>query len=119
VDGAREWLGRINVSNEFKKPKTTSEDAGNLSRTGRRIQSTCSDERPFVENRLAYSPEEATRVASVGRSLIFKEIRDGRLIARKVGRRTIIAADDLQAWLKSLPKKKRVVAIDRAAEFAT
>jgi excisionase family DNA binding protein len=71
-----------------------------------------------MENRLAYSPEEATRVASVGRSLIFKEIRDGRLIARKVGRRTIIAADDLQLWLKSLPKKNLVAAINRADQEA-
>jgi hypothetical protein len=35
---------------------------------------------------------------------LFEEIRKGNITARKVGRRTIITIDDLDAWLKSLPK---------------
>jgi excisionase family DNA binding protein len=63
-----------------------------------------------MENRLAYSPDEATKVSGVGRTLIFQEIREGRLVARKIGRRTIITADDLQAWLKTLPEKRPAAA---------
>jgi excisionase family DNA binding protein len=50
------------------------------------------------------SPDEAAKVAGVGRSMIFNEIRHGRLNARKCGRRTIITDFDLDTWLKSLPQ---------------
>ncbi len=51
----------------------------------------------------AMSVGEAAKAAGVGRTIIFEEIRRGHLKARKCGRRTIITADDLDAWLKSLP----------------
>lgn len=51
----------------------------------------------------AMSVEKAAKAAGVGRTILFEEIRNGRLSARKVGRRTIITADALEAWLKSLP----------------
>jgi excisionase family DNA binding protein len=53
--------------------------------------------------KLALSVEEAAKAAGVGRTLLFEEIRDRRLIARKVGRRTIITIDDLRDWLCSRP----------------
>jgi excisionase family DNA binding protein len=49
------------------------------------------------------SVEEAARFLGIGRSLIFEEIKAGRLIARKAGRRTIITYDDAVAYLHSLP----------------
>jgi len=52
---------------------------------------------------LAYSVEEAAKAAGIGRTLLFNEIRHRRLIARKVGRRTVIVRDDLEAWLRSRP----------------
>jgi excisionase family DNA binding protein len=52
----------------------------------------------------AMSVEEAAKAAGVGRTLLFEEIRKGHITARKVGRRTIITLDELDAWLKSLPK---------------
>jgi excisionase family DNA binding protein len=51
----------------------------------------------------ALSIAQAAKAASIGRTVLYEEIRKGHLIARKVGRRTIIIADDLDAWLKSLP----------------
>jgi excisionase family DNA binding protein len=53
----------------------------------------------------AMSVEEAAKAAGVGRTLLFEEIRKGRITARKVGRRTIITTEDLDAWLKLLPPK--------------
>jgi excisionase family DNA binding protein len=53
--------------------------------------------------RVAFSIEEAGEAAGVGRSFVFEEIRAGRLVAKKAGRRTLIAAADLMDWLKSLP----------------
>jgi hypothetical protein len=54
--------------------------------------------------RLGMSPGEAAKVAGIGCTLLKREIRNKRLIARKVGRRTVITIDDLAAWLAGLPK---------------
>jgi excisionase family DNA binding protein len=51
----------------------------------------------------AMSVDEAAKVIGVGRTILFAEIRSGRLTARKCGRRTLITADDLDAWLQALP----------------
>ena len=40
------------------------------------------------------------------RSMIYQEIQSGRLRARKLGRRTLILAADLSAWLANLPLVK-------------
>jgi hypothetical protein len=36
--------------------------------------------------------------------MIYEEIAAGRLIARKIGRRTIVRRADALAWLRSLPR---------------
>ena len=51
---------------------------------------------------LAYTIDELCIVAKVGRTTVYKEIAAGRLIARKVGRRTIILPSDSQSWLANL-----------------
>ena len=53
---------------------------------------------------LGMSPEEAARVAGLGRTLIFAAIKDGKLAARKCGRRTLVFADDLRSYLDALPR---------------
>jgi excisionase family DNA binding protein len=59
-----------------------------------------------MENiRLALGVAEAAKAAGVGRTTLFEAIRKGEVAAKKVGRRTIITADDLDAWLKSLPPR--------------
>lgn len=50
---------------------------------------------------LAYGIDDVTRVASIGRTTIFAAIRDGHLRAVKIGRRTLILADDLKSWLEA------------------
>lgn len=54
-------------------------------------------------NNVAMSPEQAAEAAGLGRTLIFELIRDGKLKARKCGRRTLILTDDLKECLESLP----------------
>jgi excisionase family DNA binding protein len=56
-------------------------------------------------DRLAYSPDEAAKLAGIGRTFLFSEMKAGRLRARKAGARTLIEADDLKRWLASLPTK--------------
>jgi hypothetical protein len=53
---------------------------------------------------LAYTTHEAAKISGICRSLLYREIAAGRLIARKHGRRTIILGADLWAWLESLPR---------------
>ncbi len=55
---------------------------------------------------LAYTIDESREAARVGRTTIYQEIAAGRLIARKVGRRTIILRDDLESWLARLAQAK-------------
>jgi excisionase family DNA binding protein len=46
---------------------------------------------------------DACRVAGLGRTKVYEAIADGRLKARKFGKRTIILRADLHLFLKALP----------------
>ena len=50
---------------------------------------------------LAVPIPEAARLSGCGRSTLYAEISKGSLKIRKVGRRTIVAMDDLRNWLAS------------------
>ena len=52
----------------------------------------------------SYSLDEFARHNAIGLTTVRGEIRAGRLVARKIGRRTIIAAEDAQAWQEQLPR---------------
>jgi hypothetical protein len=52
---------------------------------------------------LAHSIEEARKLASCGRTTLHHALKSGALRGRKLGRRTIILADDLRNWLAHLP----------------
>ena len=64
-----------------------------------------SPERPGAAGgeRLAYSITDAASASGIGRTKLYEFIRDGRLEARKMGRRTLIPAASLHALLASLP----------------
>lgn len=51
---------------------------------------------------LAYSIEEVAEMTAIGRSRIYAAIREGRLVAHKFGRRTVIRSESLRAFLDSL-----------------
>jgi len=53
--------------------------------------------------RMALSVAEAAVEAGVGRDQVYNAIRDGRLEARKWGRRTLITYVALQRFLNGLP----------------
>ena len=52
----------------------------------------------------SYSLDEFARQNDIGLTTVRGEIQAGRLAARKVGRRTIITAEDAKAWQEQLPK---------------
>ena len=51
----------------------------------------------------SYSLNEFARQNAIGLTTVRGEIKAGRLAARKVGRRTIITAEDAKAWQERLP----------------
>ena len=52
---------------------------------------------------IAYTVPDAGRVAGIGTTKLYELIGTGALDARKAGRRTVIMADSLRAYLTTLP----------------
>jgi excisionase family DNA binding protein len=57
-----------------------------------------------MSNKIFYSVHEAAEAIGIGLTKLREEIRAKRLIARKLGRRTLISAEDLSAWASNLPQ---------------
>jgi excisionase family DNA binding protein len=55
---------------------------------------------------IALTIAEACATARIGRTVLYELIREGKLPARKCGRRTVILADDLRHWIDGLPAIK-------------
>lgn len=55
-----------------------------------------------VKERAAFSIEEFAEWVGIGRTAVFQEMKEGRLVARKCGRRTIILKQEGMRWLESL-----------------
>jgi excisionase family DNA binding protein len=47
---------------------------------------------------------EACRASRTGRTALYAAIKNGELVARKRGTRTMILANDLKQWVESFPK---------------
>lgn len=60
-----------------------------------------------LDQKISFTIEQATKATGIGRTAIFAAIKDGRLVARKNGRRTLISSGDLQQFVESLPKVDR------------
>lgn len=52
---------------------------------------------------LAITIPEAVKLSGMSRTAIYEALKRGDLVARKAGRRTLIAFTDLEAYLASLP----------------
>ena len=55
----------------------------------------------------AFTINEACREIGIGRTKLYQEIAAGRLIVRKANKRTIVLREDLESYLKSLPRLSR------------
>ena len=63
-----------------------------------------------MNDRLAYSPDDAAKATGQGRTKLFQAIKDGKLRAVKNGRRTLILRVDLESYLGSLPPRESAAA---------
>lgn len=52
----------------------------------------------------AYTVNETTKEIGIGRSKLYAEIKDGKITPRKIGKKTIFLAKDIEDYLNALPK---------------
>lgn len=62
--------------------------------------------RQALEGRLAFTLPEAAEVAGVGVTAIKEAADRGELLKRYPTSRPVILAEDLEAWLRSLPTER-------------
>lgn len=65
---------------------------------GNRAHPLKAEDRPAHGARRGLSIPEHCNAYGISRSMAYSEIKAGRLRVRKVGRRTIIATEDAEAW---------------------
>jgi excisionase family DNA binding protein len=58
----------------------------------------------MTTDRIFLSVNEAAEAAGIGLTKLRQEIAAKRLIARKLGKRTLINVSDLKAWAENLPQ---------------
>ena len=74
-------------------------------------QANGAPKRAVQSSPLAHSIDAFSEISNLGRSFLYEEIRNGKLEARKAGRRTIILHDEGQRYLnrKRLPRDAGVL----------
>jgi hypothetical protein len=58
---------------------------------------------PALDDRLAFTVARLAEAADCNAATIHRAVRTGKLIARKLGRKTVILRPDALAWLEALP----------------
>lgn len=58
------------------------------------------DQDPSDRRQIAYSIKQASSLTSLGRTRIYELINEGKLVKRRVGRRSLITAQSLHALLE-------------------
>jgi len=51
---------------------------------------------------IVYSPSDAAHILGIGKTKLYEEINAGRILAKKVGRRTLIPVQSLRDWIENL-----------------
>jgi excisionase family DNA binding protein len=54
-------------------------------------------------DQLLYTINQCCRLAAVGRTKFYELVSNGEIPVRKVGKKTLVAAADLQRWAERLP----------------
>nr|WP_255726467.1 helix-turn-helix domain-containing protein [Microvirga sp. ACRRW] len=96
-----EVLGHLPVKKPPRKRSTEEKPeaspASAPEQTPRTPETEVPEKEPLVP--FAYSISEAARMAGIGKTKLYEEVKEGRLPLRKVGRKSLIFRDDLMKWL--------------------
>lgn len=60
----------------------------------------------LASDKLVYSIKDVVKLANVSRTMLYKEISEGRLRAVKRGKRTLVIAADLRDWIAKWPRSR-------------
>ena len=60
----------------------------------------------MISSKKAYSVSEIVSSTGLGKTYVYSLIKSGQLLAKKVGKRTIVLDGDLSQYLNSLPNFK-------------
>ena len=55
----------------------------------------------LLDGRVTMSPADVGKATGLGQTFIYEEMRDGHLKSFKMGKRRLVAADDLIEWIES------------------
>jgi len=77
--------------------------------TGERSQFSGGPKKLRPVDVLAFAPslsvDEAALLTGIGRTMLYQQIKSGRLALRKCGNSSLILRCELEEWLRSLPQK--------------
>ncbi len=68
--------------------------------------------------RLAWSLDEFTKLAGVGKTKIYEDARNGLITLKKIGKKNLILADEGRRYLRSLPELKLPKEGEPLSEYA-
>jgi hypothetical protein len=71
-------------------------------------QNTSEFIRPGPPAKPAYRLADLCEMGIMSRTQAYVENREGRLVFRKIGRKTIVLHEDLVNWLQNLPRKNAI-----------
>ena len=54
-------------------------------------------------DKIAYTIPEAVEATGISRTMIYKAMEEGRLTAKKNGKRTLILREELERFMRALP----------------
>lgn len=66
---------------------------------------------------LAYTIKDAVKITGMSRSRLYEELKAGNLVAKKMGRRTLIPHESIEAWLNNLDNYPTVAVASEAPKL--
>ena len=108
---------RINLAETVREPKSSTPAIERAAKGGKaraavltpsrrsEIASNAATARWKPNGEKAFSVREAIVATGLSRSFIYQQMKDGKLLTRKVGRRLFIFESDLQSWVDNCWKR--------------
>ena len=86
------------ASEPFQPPRKTALDAPSL---------TPAPPPGIPPEKMTYTMKEAAAALGIGRMTLWQAVSDGKLVALKLGSRTLIPAEAIRQWIATLPRARQ------------